>query len=136
MLYFCAGTLYFCARLVRCREETGGTHASPATHRNTLGCGRTVTATPTLAHPPCPCWPAPRSLLPRGVPTSRGHCPAHRELLWQEAVPGGSRGTPRLGGRDEAEQRKEPVAGEGGWGSASCPQGQPQRLRKRMVKSP
>ena len=38
--------------------------------------------------------------------------------------------------RDEAEQWKEPVAGEGGSGSELCPQGQPQRLRKGMVKSP
>lgn len=54
-------------------------------------------------------------------------CPAHRELLWQEPalsgspISGGTRCphapvTPRLGGREEAEQRKEPVAGDGGCG--------------------
>ena len=69
-------------------------------------------------------------------------CWCHRELLWQEpVVPGGTchprvPGMPRLGGREEAEQRKEPVAGEDGWGSGPCPQGQPQPLWKGMVKSP
>lgn len=43
---------------------------------------------------------------------------------------------PCLPRRDEAEQWKEPVAGEGGSGSGLCPQGQPQRLRKGMVNSP
>lgn len=76
-----------------------------------------------------------------------GPCPAHRELLWQDPAPAGSPspagigcscppGTPRLGGREEPEQWKEPVTGEGGWGSVPCPQGQPQRLWKGMVKNP
>lgn len=84
---------------------------------------------------------------PPGALRSTRTAPAHRALLWQEPAPAGSPGpagtccpctppAPRRARRDEAEQRNEPVAGEGGSGSGLCPQGQPQPLRKGMVKSP
>lgn len=104
---------------------------------------------PSSPKPPEALWGAGRDeqwLHPHGAvltllpgPEAASWC--HRELLWQEGSLAAPRALPspraaRWGGREEAEQRKEPVAGEGGWARGPCLHGHPQPPRSGMVKSP